>query len=76
MSLGDGLTWADWVRLVAAEHGVHDLSEDDIDVLLWERTAFPVAGPDHVRPQLAQLFAMGPAELRAALDALAEGRDR
>lgn len=43
MSLGDGLTWADWVRLTASDLGVHGLTEDNIEFLLWECTAWPIA---------------------------------
>jgi hypothetical protein len=63
VSRGDGITWADWVRLVAAEHGVHGLTDDDVDFLLWERTAWPTCTETGV--------------LRAQLvDALAEHLDR
>lgn len=53
MSLGDGLTWGDWVRLLAAERGVHGLSDRAVDQLLLEFTAWPISlDPDYIRPQL------------------------
>jgi hypothetical protein len=57
VSLGDSLTWAEWVRLTAAENGVHGLTDDEIEYVLWERTAWPVAGIGYVRAQLVELFA-------------------
>lgn len=53
MSLGDGITWADWVRLVAAEVGVHDLTDEQVNWLLWEQTAWPFSCEvRYLRPQL------------------------
>lgn len=63
MSLGDGLTWADWVRLIASDYGV-SLTDDAIDFVLWERTAWPVADVAHVREQLHAFFAGCPNENR------------
>jgi hypothetical protein len=45
------------VRLTAAENGVHGLTDDEIEYVLWERTAWPVAGIGYVRAQLVELFA-------------------
>jgi len=39
VSLGDSVTWGDYVRLVSADFGVASLSDDAVDFLLWERTA-------------------------------------
>lgn len=36
-------TYADLVREVAREHGLHDLTEVHVDFLLWERTPWPVS---------------------------------
>jgi hypothetical protein len=52
MSLGDSVTWADWVRLVASEHGVYGLSDDDVEYLLWERTAWPICDVPYLRRQV------------------------
>jgi hypothetical protein len=52
-----GLTWGEWVADLAAANGVSDLSEFDIDELLWEHTAWPVAGIEYIRQQLLELFA-------------------
>lgn len=54
MSLGDGVTLADWVRLVASEHGVNErLTDRKIDALLWERTAYPMTTDlATLRPQI------------------------
>jgi hypothetical protein len=53
VTLGDGVTLSDWVRLVAAEHGVHGLTDGEVDMLLIERTAWPfTSDPTYLRPQL------------------------
>lgn len=52
MSLGDSLTWGDWVRLVASELGVHGLTDRKVETLLWEYTPYPHAGPLAIRPAL------------------------
>lgn len=53
MSLGDGVTWADWARLVAAEVGVYGLDGPTVGRLLWERTAWPITMDVAIlRPQL------------------------
>lgn len=56
MSLGNGCTWADWVRLIASDLGVHGLTDDEVEWALWERTAWPFASIGHVRAQLVELF--------------------
>lgn len=57
MSLGDGVTWADWVRLVAAEHDTHGLTDDVVDWLLWECTAWPITTDvSYLRAQLDAAF--------------------
>lgn len=51
--LGDGVTWADWARMVASELSVFGLSDVDLDRLLWNRTAWPCSiTPAYIRPQL------------------------
>lgn len=52
-----GLTWGQWVENIAAANGVNGLTEFDIDEILWEHTAWPMAGADYVRTQLIELFA-------------------
>lgn len=61
MSLGDSLTWADWVRLVASDHGVFGLSDDQITHLLWDRTAWPVCDVAYLRAQVVDVV-MGEGE--------------
>jgi hypothetical protein len=52
-----GCTWADYTRVLALANGVdRELSDDEIDVLLWERTAWPVADFEYVRDQLIGEF--------------------
>jgi hypothetical protein len=50
--LGNGVTWADWVRLVATEVNVYGLTDEEIDWLLWERTPWPLGDHRHIRPCL------------------------
>lgn len=50
-------TWGDLVRSVAAEYGVTDLSDADVDNVLWEQTPFPLATRDLVEPALHEFFA-------------------
>lgn len=52
MSLGDSVTWIDWVLLVASELGVYGLSDRQADRLLWEHTPYPFTGPLVIRPAL------------------------
>lgn len=52
-----GLTWGQWVTNVAAANDIDDLTEFDIDEILWERTAWPMADVDYVKRQLLELFA-------------------
>lgn len=66
--MGDkNLTWAENVRHIARAHGITGLTEDDIDVALWERTAFPLAGRAEVERQLDELFS-SPDVKQALLD--------
>src|SRR3982751_1104311 len=52
-----GCTWADYTRVLALANGVdRELSDDEIDFLLWERTAWPVADFEYVRDQLIGEF--------------------
>jgi hypothetical protein len=44
--------WDTLVRLMACAYGIHQLTDDDVEYLLWERTCFPMGGPAHVIPQL------------------------
>lgn len=50
-------TWSDFVRTIAEANGYDcHLLDDEIEWLLWERTAYPVAGYLYVRDQLIQEF--------------------
>ncbi len=46
------VTWIDWVQDLAIEHGLPIPSPAEVETLLWERTAWPVAGRDETRRQL------------------------
>jgi hypothetical protein len=51
------LTVREWVQLIAEACGFERLlTDDEIDFLLWEKTAYPVAGTDYVQRQLIELF--------------------
>lgn len=52
-----GMSWFELVTEMAADAGVHGLTSEDIDWLLWEHTAWPIAGYDYVCRQLVELFA-------------------
>lgn len=49
-------TWHDMVRLVATAHHRHNLTDEQIEWLLWERTAFPFADPAYVLRQIDGFF--------------------
>lgn len=51
-----GLSWRDLVRLAAARHGRADLSEEEVDWILWEHTAFPFCTPARICVQLHRFF--------------------
>lgn len=57
-SLG-GITWQDWTRLTASDVGVHGLTDEQVDWLLWERTAFPFAPVTYIRDQLIDQLTRG-----------------
>jgi hypothetical protein len=52
-----GITWGEYVANIAETHDVHGLSESNIDEILWEHTAWPMADADYVQRQLHKLFA-------------------
>ena len=54
---GEGATWRAWVRWAAADAGVGLLSDEEIDFLLWERTAWPCAPAEHVKGQVRETLA-------------------
>jgi hypothetical protein len=51
-----GLTWGQYVENLAAANGIDGLTEFDIDEILWEHTAWPMAEVDYVRGQILELF--------------------
>ena len=60
-------------REIAVEHGYTDTSDDHLDWLLWERTAFPICSLDHTAAQLDRYMAnsrRGEAENQDAVDAM------
>jgi hypothetical protein len=52
-----GLSWGEFVTNIAEANGIHDLTEPDIDELLWEHTAWPMADAAYIQRQLNELFA-------------------
>jgi len=52
------VTWLDLVKQRAAAHGVA-LTDTEAEFVLWERTAFPVAGRAEVERQLDEEFMAG-----------------
>lgn len=42
----ENTTWAEVVRAIAAEYGRAEISDEEIDFLLWERTPWPIGGWD------------------------------
>jgi hypothetical protein len=52
MSLGDDMSWADWVRLLASDLGL-TLTDAEIDNIMWNETAWPIhTGLEVLRPQV------------------------
>lgn len=58
--LGDGLDWFDWVRLVASDCGIYGFTDTEVDVILWNGTAWPFAPVDVLHDQLIELFTGAP----------------
>lgn len=55
--IGPDVSWQRWVTWCAVEHGHREPTTEEIDFILWERTAFPMAGADHVKKQVHEYFA-------------------
>lgn len=52
-----GLTWADLVRLTATTAGyLSHLDDVEVDFILWEHTAFPIADAPYILRQLEAFF--------------------
>lgn len=51
-----GETWHGLVRRIAQEYEQPEPTVDDAEFILWERTAFPFAKPDHVERQVRDYF--------------------
>ena len=51
-----GETWTEMVRRVSEEYGLGPPSDDEADFVLWEKTAFPFAPPDHVERQVREFM--------------------
>lgn len=45
-----------WVRQIAADQGVGPFTDDELDWLLWEETAWPMGGTVVVERQLREVF--------------------
>lgn len=50
------MTAIDLAREVAHSAGVTTYSDDDLDYVLWEHTAFPWGGVPYLRRQLEEFF--------------------
>lgn len=44
-----------WFDIVREELGEPGLSDDEAGAILWEHTAYPMVGEQHVREQLREL---------------------
>lgn len=66
---GTGQTWQNLVRGIALGFG-RQVSDDEIEFILWERTAFPVGGLDTTRRQVVEWFTDPDAVERRILDAV------
>jgi hypothetical protein len=55
---GPDETWLGLVRHVADNHQVSDLTDREIDHILWEYTAYPFADADYIERQLHELFSI------------------
>lgn len=51
------MTYLDMTREVAHSAGVITYSDEDLDYVLWEHTAFPFCGVPLLRAQLKEFFA-------------------
>jgi hypothetical protein len=51
-----GLTYLDAAWRIACEFGLEGIEDPELDYILWEHTAFPVAPWTHVADQLRQVF--------------------
>lgn len=49
-------TWGEWVRWAARRHDQPEPSDRKIDHILWEHTAFPMAGADRIKEQVHGYF--------------------
>jgi hypothetical protein len=56
------LTWRDMVAMVAGDDLAAEMDEEDIEWLLWERTAYPMAGAATVYGQLTEWLHNRPRE--------------
>lgn len=46
----------DMVRRIAGPYKIGGLTDAQVDIILWERTAWPVSGLDHTQKQLHDYF--------------------
>lgn len=53
------LTYRDLVRIIAARHGITNLSAESVEHILWEHTAFPMASPMRIADQVDEFFREG-----------------
>lgn len=56
IGLPSSITWQALVYNAGAQYGVRNLTDRDVDFILWERTAFPVCGLDHTVKQIHEFF--------------------
>lgn len=51
------MTYLDMAREVAQSAGVTPYSDEELDCVLWEHTAFPFCDVSYLRGQLEEFFA-------------------
>lgn len=49
-------SWGELVRRIGAQYNFNDLTDAQVDIILWERTAWPMSGLDHTQKQLHDYF--------------------
>lgn len=49
-------TWSEMVRRIAAVYDAPELTDDEVEFILWERTAFPFDTPDRIEQQVREFM--------------------
>lgn len=50
------MSWRDLTRAIAREHGKENLTDDEVDLVLWEKTAYPFARIAYTAVQIDDYF--------------------